>query len=359
MSMPGKKATAFVFVAAALALCALQFSSSTFSWLFQREQITHHTDTATETPININININTTIPILSPHDLVYHEVRNTVPIVNEEYKIIFFQVAKAASSQFTRFFMRLEENPSWCSDDYHLHDRNINQLIYLTDFPSDEAQNMLTSDEWIKAIFVRHPKPRLLSAFLDKAVDHTDHFGNSTCSVYASKKGGSKSKGEDLDLEECIEKHQDFSFFLENITTTLKQNVHWRSIYSRIDEKWWPFVNYVGYMDTLSRDAETFLKQVHSRKDGVSAWDRIGKSGWGDDERDCSGGELPFFAERNDHHRHQTNAKEKMLRYYTPATEKFVESHFADDLNNRFFSFEKLDLFDGPTNEVNDSVILA
>lgn len=342
MAMPVQILTIFL---AALALCALHF---TFPG-FQRE-ITHSAATR-RLGRNKGKGKNrgtrkTPTATLSPHDLVYYEQRNTVPIVNEEFKIIFFQVAKAASSQFTRFFMRLEENPSWCSDDFHLHDRNINQLVYLSDFPSDEAQNMLTNDEWTKAIFVRHPKPRLLSAFLDKAIDHTDHFGNVTCSAYASKGG---------DLDECVEKHQDFSFFLQNITTTLKQNVHWRSIYSRIDEKWWPFVNYVGYMETLSKDAETFLKQVHSRKDGMSAWDRIGKTGWGDDERDCSGGALPFLAERDNHH--QTNAKEKMLRYYTPDTETFVESHFADDLNNRFFSFEKLDLFDD--NEVNDTVDLA
>lgn len=340
MSMHSKTSTILL---ASFALCALHF---TFPG-FQRE-ITHAAAAATRRRLGRNKGKgkNNFTATLSPHDLVYYELRNTVPIVNEEFKIIFFQVAKAASSQFTRFFMRLEENPSWCSDDCHMHDRNINQLSYLSDFPIDEAQNMLTSDEWTKAIFVRHPKPRLLSAFLDKAIDHTYHFGNVTCSAYG-KKGG--------DLDECIEKHEDFSFFLQNITTTLNKNVHWRSIYSRIDEKWWPYVNFVGYMENLSKDAETFLKQVHSSKDGVSAWDRIGKNGWGDDERDCSGGEFPFLAERDNHH--QTNAKEKMLRYYTPDTEKFVESHFADDLNNRIFSFEKLDLFDD--NEVNDTVDLA
>ncbi len=47
-------------------------------------------------------------PTLSELDLIYNPSRNTVPVVNEEYKLIFFLVAKAASSEWIRFLMRLE-----------------------------------------------------------------------------------------------------------------------------------------------------------------------------------------------------------------------------------------------------------
>lgn len=281
---------------------------------------------------------------LSSSDIIYSKSRNTVPIVNLEFKTIFFQVAKAASSQWTRFFMRLEGNPDWCSDSYELHDRNVNKLTYLSDYSIQEAQEMLTSEEWTKAIFVRNPKPRILSAFLDKAVLHTDHFGNFTCPVYAMKvrKGGAD------ELLECIEKHQDFSFFLHNITTTLNKNVHWRSIYSRIDEKWWPYINFVGSMDHLANDTEKFLRSIHSSKqDGISAWDYMGKTGWGDDERDCRGGHSSFLGERDNHH--QTNARDKMMAYYTPNLERFVEYHYADDFNNHYFHLDDLVLF--PTHD--------
>lgn len=271
---------------------------------------------------------------LNPSDIIYATSRNTVPIVNEEYKTIFFQVAKAASSQWTRFFMRLEGNPEWCSDSCRLHDRRVNKLSYLSDFSISDAEEMMKSSEWTKVIFVRNPKPRILSAFLDKAIVHSDHFGNFTCPVYAMKGG---------DLQQCVEKHQDFSFFVHNITTSLNKNVHWRSIYSRIDAKWWPFINFVGRMEYLATDTREFLQSIKSSRHGMSAWDFLGKTGWGDDERDCHGGNSSFLGERDNHH--QTNARDKMIQYYTPDLERFVEYHYADDFNNHFFRFDELQLF--------------
>lgn len=278
-------------------------------------------------------------PKLLTSDLIYNDKRNTVPIVNEEYNIIFFQVAKVASSEWSRFFIRLhndDSNLEWCSND-RIHDHNANGLKYLSDYSIKEAREMMLSPDWTKAIFVRHPKPRILSAFLDKAVEKSDHFVQETCKRY-------QAKGKSYD--DCIYHHEDFDFFLHEITTTLKDNVHWRSIYSRVDEKWWPYINYIGNMDNLSDDAKTLLQSIHSNKTGVSAWDKIGTSGWSDNERDCestknSDGE--FLAKRDVIH--TTRASEKMLKYYTPKLEQFVEDHYADDLDNIYYDFDPIHLF--------------
>ena len=132
-------------------------------------------------------------------------------------------------------------------------------------------------------------------------------------------------------------------------------NIHWRSIYFRIDEMWWPYVNYVGYMEKWSKDTKTFFASVHFNKGGISAWDRNGKTGWGDNERNCAGGNSSFLGERDNYH--QANAKEKMLHYYTPDLEKFVESHCADDLNNRYFQFEKMKIGLFDKTDANDTII--
>mmetsp|Transcript_16980 Transcript_16980/g.25361 ORF Transcript_16980/g.25361 Transcript_16980/m.25361 type:complete len:338 (-) Transcript_16980:154-1167(-) len=275
-------------------------------------------------------------PEITEDDIIYNLARNTVPIVNEEYKIIFFQVAKIASSEWTRFFIRLNKDPNWCTNE-RIHDREVNGLKYLTDFTKSDAEEMMTNTEWTKAIFVRHPKPRILSAFLDKAVERSHHFEETTCKAY-SKKGG--------DLDDCLENHKEFSWFLKHITTTLPENVHWRSISSRIDEKWWPHINFVGYMESLSDDAKSLLQSIHSNVSGKSAWDEIGKFGWSDNERSCdntvqSDGE--FLAQRDA--RHKTSARDKMLMYYTPGLENFVERHYAEDLNTPYFQFDEVQLF--------------
>jgi len=279
-------------------------------------------------------------PTLDKNDIIYKFSRNTVPVVIEEYRLVFFLVAKAASSEWLRFLMRLQGNEKWCSKG-PIHERSTNNLKYLSDYSLEEAQELMTSSKWTRAIFVRNPKPRILSAFLDKAVSHSANFRQNICPIFANRGG---------DYDACIEKHKDFDFFLYNITTNLGQNVHWRSIYSRVDEKWWPWMNYVANMEDLSMDAEHFLKTIKSNVDGVSAWERIGKTGWSDNERDCNSlGNSPFLAKKDS--RHKTNAKDNMRQYYTAKLEKFVEAHYADDFNNPYFKFNEVKLFEGEENE--------
>jgi len=286
------------------------------------------------------------IPEIELHDLIYipEPYHNTSPIVNEEYKVIFFHVAKVASTEFKRFFARLEGSPQWCAGNQgkNIHRPEVNKLKHLSDFSREEAQEMMTSPEWNKAIFVRHPKPRVLSAFLDKAVVNSDNFEREFCPVYVTKGKG--------DLDTCIEKHQSFDFFLRNFTSLpyVNENMHWRSIYSRIDEKWWPFINFVGDMDNLNEDAKTLLSSIHSSVDGVSAWDRVGTSGWSDVYDNCDIAEQSpgsFLGIDNMNLHHKTNAREKMLKYYTPELERYVEERYADDLSNPYFRFSPIKLF--------------
>jgi len=273
-------------------------------------------------------------PTIELSDLIYKSNRNTVPIVNEEYNTIFFLVAKAASSEWIRFFMRLNSSPLWCGK--RIHSQTHKGLKFLSDYSIEEATEMMTSKDWTRAIFVRNPKSRILSAFLDKAVSHKKAFIRDKCPTYA-KLGG--------DYNECVERSKDFSFFLYNITTAMNKNVHWRSIYSRVDEKWWPYMNYVANMENLENDAEHFLKSIKSNVSGSSAWDRIGNTGWGDDERDCGHvGDSAFLAKKDT--RHKTNAKDKLREYYNPDLEKFIETHYADDFNNPYFHFTEMKLYD-------------
>jgi hypothetical protein len=273
------------------------------------------------------------IPNIEQEDLIYNDSRNTVPFVNEEFKVIFFQVAKAASSEWTRFFARLAGNPEWCGAD--IHNDKVNKIKKLTDFSKNKARKMMLDPSWTKAIFVRNPKTRLLSAFLDKAVSRSKVFADKYCRHYEEHGG---------DLVECVKKHEDFDFFIHNITTVISENVHWRPIYTRIDDKWWPYINYIANMENLSDDAAHFLQSIKSTKDGTTAWGRIGKIGWSDNERDCNTmGEKSFLQQKDT--RHQTNAEDKLRSYYTPELEKFVEERYWMDFHNPYFHFTPMKLY--------------
>jgi hypothetical protein len=256
--------------------------------------------------------------------------------VIKEYNLIFFLQAKVACSEWLRFFMRLENKAEWCANGVH---KSVNDtMTRLSDYSLEEAQSMMTDSKWRKAMFVRHPKPRILSAYLDKFVNHQRFFKQRVCPNY-TRLGG-------RNVTECIEAvvRKDFSFFLKEITTVNRDNVHWRSIYSTVDEKWWPWIDEIYDMENISETAKMFLQSIKSNIDGVSAWDRVGKTGWSENVRDCnSHGDNPFLGKKDN--RHKTDANTKMKHFYTPELERFVEERYADDLNNPYFQFSPIQLY--------------
>jgi len=77
----------------------------------------------------------------------------------------------------------------------------------------------------------------------------------------------------------------------------------------------------------------------------MSLWGRLGKEDWGQNEHNCSIiGTHPFLA--NTENQYETDAKYKVTELHSPESERFIESHYADDLNNRFFYFNEINLFD-------------
>jgi hypothetical protein len=103
-----------------------------------------------------------TIPV-EPSDYIYQDVWSA-PIVIESHKLVFFQVAKVGTSMWKRLFRRMMGEPDW--HDAMPHDPNTNGLKFLNQYSLQEATYMMNSPDYTRAIFVRDPKDRLLSAFL-------------------------------------------------------------------------------------------------------------------------------------------------------------------------------------------------
>ncbi len=338
-------------------LLLLYYNNIVVDTLFTTRKTTtppHETSSLSEVHISFNtkdidLKIASYNASLQEHDLIYNPQprRNTVPIVNEEFNVIFFQVAKVASTEWKRFFSRLKGSTEWCAEQTLIHKRKVNQLSFLSDYSLDEAERMMKDPRWKKVVFVRHPKPRLLSAFLDKAVVNSDIFVSRYCQAYANQDQALGLGGNLLDY--CIHNHQSFDFFLNNFTRMpfLRENVHWRTIYSRIDAKWWPYIDFVGKMENINDDAKEFLNSIHSNIDGDSAWERIGQSGWGDKTTEnctiAGMSEGQFLGVRDANH--TTRAKAKMMEYYTPELERMVEERYAEDIDNPYFKFEPFKLF--------------
>jgi len=271
------------------------------------------------------------------------------PIIIEEYKLVFFPFPKIASSSWKRLFARMNNNPNWCEVDIHIPKKN--NLKLLRDYDEVSAYNMMTNPEWTRAVIVREPKERLLSAFLDKSIRQSDNFESKFCQRYQDFGGN---------LEECLLRHAEFDFFLTNFTQ-MTPNVHWEPLFPKIDVKWWPSINFIGYMSTLHTDSRRLLQSLYSvhDDDGVnaSAWDRWAMAGWPENiTQNCRDNlttseldpqEYEFMSRPDSIH--ATSAHSRMSKYYTPELERFVEERWADDYNNPFYHFHNHRIFQDET----------
>jgi hypothetical protein len=118
---------------------------------------------------------------------------DSAPIVDEDHKLLFFSTPKVACTTFKFLFRRIAGVKDWDvqgggDEKNNLpHNPQYNNLKYLWDYPIEEANEMMTDPTWTKAIFVRDPKTRFLSAFLDKAVGNYGSFVTQFCCSEATQ----------------------------------------------------------------------------------------------------------------------------------------------------------------------------
>jgi Sulfotransferase family len=243
------------------------------------------------------------------------------PVVIEEFQLIFFTSAKVGCTTWKQLFRRIMGIKNWSVEEYRTMlpwNPELNGLKYLYHYNRTKATEMMTSPNWTRAIFLRDPKERFLSAYIDKAVAHPDYLQSKCCAF----------------TRRCVNKAKDsISAFLQIIYTC--DDAHWRPQWRRMEEKYWPCINFVGRMENVQDDAKRLLKKV-------GAWERYGRTGWGTKGKDSI-----FQAEVGDVGRHHaTDAKNKLKSYLTPQLETLVEHFYADDYNHSVMNFTKWKLFE-------------
>ena len=255
--------------------------------------------------------------------------------VIEEYKLIFVSIPKVACSEWKRMFMRMIGNPKWCKiKGINAHDPEVHKIPYLSQYPMEVATQMMLSPEWTKAVFVREPKERVLSAFLDKAVKEKWFFRNKCCEQLDNRDT----------VDECVNNSQSFASFLHYVTKFPKcTNVHWEAQAAKIDPKWWPYFNFIGYQNNLQEDSKRLLSRLHSNADGKTAWERVGSSGWGNDNDGCERRASAFLEENTSTHRLETG--KKLLQWYDPKTEALVEKYWKNDWEQKEITFPEVKLY--------------
>lgn len=225
-----------------------------------------------------------------------------VPIVVAKYKLVYFPNPKVASTEFKRLLQRMM-GINHTSKQGKVHNPATNGLVYLLKYNLSEVKEIMTSKEWTRFIFLRNPKDRFLSSFLDKAGRQSKFFKRRCC-------------WDEKDEEECVNQTSNISYFFRR--TKFCHDQHWDPQITLVDLKWWPYINFIGDFNNLEEDTKLLLCSL-----GNNVWRKYGSNGWGEN---CS---LPIFV-RNDP-KHKTDASSQIKKYYTPKLERMVEKRFQQD----------------------------
>ena len=225
------------------------------------------------------------------------------------------------------------------------HNPRKNGLTYLYHYRVADALTILTHPDWTRAIFVRDPKERTLSAFLDKAARKNGNYVQRHCC---------NNRKESTCGEEA---NDSFLGFLRVVEERCCCDPHWKSQTKRIDPAFRPFVNFVGHFDRIEDDAKRLLKRLNSNNridenkssvdgDKDDPWTTFGASGWG-----TNGNESIFSKDTKA--KHQTSAVTKLRKYYNASSEALVEKLFADDYDDPLLNFTLFSLFEDVRQDEN------
>jgi len=236
-------------------------------------------------------------------DRVYSHPRMS-PVVVEKYKLVFFWVPKVACTVWTVLFHRMMGMDTSELTFDQIHDPEINPLRYLKDYDLDAADKMMQDPAWTRAIFVRNPHERLLSAYLDKGIGRNFTVLQKRCCPDTLS---CMSTPETQTLEHFV------ALISGDVPTTNKENKkvkkkcvnqHWAPFTDRVESKYWEHVNFVGHFETLQADARTLLEKI-------GAWEEFGATGWGPNRTDSI-----FSPRSSDGRPHATDAVSQFETFY-------------------------------------------
>ena len=225
---------------------------------------------------------------------------------------------------------------NWNVDNTKLpHNPRENGLTYLYHYNVADALTILSHPDWTRAIFVRDPKERLLSAYLDKAARKKGSYIQRHCCNQKESTCGEEANAS-------------FMGFLQVIEKLCCCDPHWRPQTKRIDSTFRNFVNFVGHFDRIQQDTKRLLDRLNTTKhytiynsdtdnENSDLWTKYGVSGWGSFRNES------IFAQ-DTKARHQTSAITKLKQYYNASVEAFVENLFADDYDDPLLNFTSFSL---------------
>ena len=271
---------------------------------------------------------------LDGNDVIFHPKPwgwDDAPYILEKHKLMFFTVPKNSCTEWKRLLRRMTGLQDWSTYGMHVHDPNENGIKRLDQFPEEQQYEMMTSPNWTRAIFVRDPLERMLSAFIDKGIN-TWNVQEGCCRGYQLDQNNTIRQQQcqllkTLKQNNTLPTLEQFTFetFVEGFASQC-HNPHWAPQSKRLRPSNWQFINFVGQFHSLEHDARCLLEKV-------GAWEDYGANGWGEH------GNLSLF-QRNTAV-HKTSARDKKADFFTPRVLQKAAAYVNPDYEFPLFHFQK------------------
>jgi len=339
------------------------------------------------------ININSLVRPTDASLMQYNEART--PIVLEKYKLVLITNPKSGSTVLKQLMRRMMGH----EDDFSVHEwganglphkHPANGLNYTAHYSLDEVDEMMTSDEWTRATFVRDPKGRALSSYLMlrprvgarelKRVVRMAKRGAFTNETALREMLHDRDDVGPMQVANCCLKRNDvdanwkvlcldhvlaFEGFLDAIDNPRSKfstaeavagskklslgdvvfspealrdspgcwDAHWAPLsHWRLEPKFYATLNFVGHLETARRDVRRLLDDL-----GSDAWEKFGASGWGE-----YGNESMFESSSTVNHASE-KASARLREYYTSKDiEERVDKIYEDDYENEYLNLSRV-----------------
>ncbi|VDI63554.1 Hypothetical predicted protein [Mytilus galloprovincialis] len=227
------------------------------------------------------------VPRLTDKELdhIKHAFENS-PIVLKKYKLIFFWNEKSGCTYWKSLFYFIQGLNSTNVHNSHL-------LSYLVQFNTNEITKMMFDNSWTKAVFVREPRERILSCYLDKGLNAA------------------------FMMHSCKRTPKSFLDFLKLIKQC--KGSHWEP---QVKVPKFLYKNMiVGKLSDIFAFTEQLLTKIGAWNETVNVWMNSEKT------------------EKRARH-HATNSKDKLYQYYNDTKiQDIIFEMYTDDYD--VFNFEK------------------
>ena len=241
---------------------------------------------------------------------------------------------------FKIVFRRMMGYPNWFRGDPH--DPEKNGLRYLGHYSREEQNEFMTSPEWTRAVFVRDPLGRALSAYMDKGLKTGPskwqpavagaHLKRHCCRSATTNNPACNKYPLAPYETNLTTKNFPFEVFVTSFMTQCNDE-HWKPQILRMRTKSWKWINFVGHFENMQNDTRRLLEQI-------GAYDEFGATGWGESSNDNDNNKTLSIFEKNTAN-HKTGSGNVLKDHYSSKSERLVLQHYRLDYSSELFNITK------------------